>query len=144
MRIDVKDRRSGQLSGRLLPVENTEYDFTGRTGAQLGALHLDDTFVQLRTGLLEDGPVAELRDPESGYGLRITAMTSTIKALRVYAPLDGSFISIEPQFNYDDPFGREWSKDEDTGMVVLQPGQSTQWKIRLEIFSLSSSRPDSL
>ena len=144
MRVEVKDRRTGQLSGRLLPVENTEYDFTGRTGAQLGGLNLDDTFVHLRTGLLEDGPVAELRDPESGYGLRITAMTSTIKAMRVYAPLGGSFISISPQFNYDDPFGREWAKDEDTGMVVLQPGQSTQWKIRLEIFSLSSSRPDSL
>lgn len=144
MRVDVKDRRNGQPSGRLLPVENTEYDFTGRNGAQLGTLNLDDTFVHLRTGLLEDGPVAELRDPESGYGLRITAMTSTIKAIRVYAPLGGSFISIEPQFNYDDPFGREWPKDEDTGMVVLQPGRSTQWKIRLEIFSLSSSRPDSL
>ena len=46
---------------------------------------------------------------------------------------------FEPQFNYDDPFGHEWAKDEDTGMVVLQPGQSTQWKIRLEIFSLSST-----
>ena len=144
MRIDVKDRRTGQLSGKLLPVENTEYDFTARDGAQLGALNLDDVFVHLRTGLLEDGPVAELRDPDSGYGLRITAMTSTIKAIRVYAPLDGSFISIEPQFNYDDPFGREWAKDEDTGMVVLQPGQTTQWKIRLEIFSLNSSQPDSL
>jgi aldose 1-epimerase len=144
MRMEVKDRRTGQLSGRLLPVENTEYDFTGRTGAQLGALNLDDMFVHLRTGLLEDGPVAELRDPVNGYGLRITAMTSTIKAIRVYAPLDGSFISIEPQFNYDDPFGRQWPKDEDTGMVVLQPGQSTQWKIRLEIFSLGSSQPDSL
>ena len=41
--------------------------------------------------------------------------------------------------NYDDPFGHEWAKDEDTGMVVLQPGQSMQWKIRLEIFSLSST-----
>ena len=144
MRIDVKDRRTGQLSGKLLPVEKTEYDFTGRDGAQLGALNLDDVFVHLRTELLEDGPVAELRDPDSGYGLRIMAMTSTIKAIRVYAPLDGSFISIEPQFNYDDPFGREWGKDEDTGMVVLQPGQATQWKIRLEIFPLNSSPRDSL
>ena len=139
MRVDVKDRRTGQLSGRLLPVENTEYDFTGRTGAQLGALNLDDTFVHLRTGLLEDGPVAELRDPESGYGLRITAMTSTIKAIRVYAPLDGSFISIDPQFNYDDPFGKEWTKDEDTGMAVLEPGQSVQWKVRLELFPLAGT-----
>jgi galactose mutarotase-like enzyme len=91
---------------------------------------------------MEDGPMAELRDPENDYGLRITAMTSSIKAMRVYAPLDGSFISIQPQFNYDDPFGREWPKDEDTGMVVLQPGQTTQWKIRLEIFSLSSTDTD--
>jgi len=144
LRVEVKDRRTGQLSGRLLPVEGTEYDFTGRSGAKLGALHLDDTFVHLREGLMEDGPVAELRDPENDYGLRITAMTPSIKAMRVYAPLDGSFISIEPQFNYDDPFGREWPKDEDTGMMVLQPGQSAQWKIRLEIFSLSSSQTEHL
>lgn len=139
-RMEVKDRRTGQLSGRLLPVEGTEYDFTGPMGAQLGALNLDDSFVHLHTGLMENGPVVELRDPENDYGLRITAMTSTIQAVRVYAPLDGSFISIQPQFNYDDPFGREWGKDEDTGMVTLQPGQSTQWRIRLEIFSLSEGQ----
>jgi aldose 1-epimerase len=144
LRVEVKDRRTGQLSGKLLPVEGTEYDFTGRTGARLGALNLDDSFVHLRTGLMENGPVAELRDPENNYGLRVTAMTSAIRAIRVYAPLDGSFISIQPQFNYDDPFGREWSADEDTGMVVLQPGQSTQWRIRLEIFSLSSGPTDHL
>jgi aldose 1-epimerase len=144
LRVDVKDRRTGQLSGRLVPVEGTEYDFTGRDGAQLGALNLDDSFVHLRTGLMEDGPVAELRDPENDYGIRITAMTSSIRAIRVYAPLDGSFISIEPQFNFDDPFGREWAKGEDTGMVVLQPGESTQLRVRLEIFSLSSSQTDHL
>jgi aldose 1-epimerase len=83
--------------------------------------------------------MAELRDPENDYGLRITAMTSNIRAIRVYAPLDGSYVSIEPQTNYDDPFGHQWARDEDTGMVVLQPGQSMQWQIRLQIFSLSSA-----
>jgi galactose mutarotase-like enzyme len=73
LRVEVKDRRSGELSGRLVPVEKTEYDFTSRTGAQLGALKLDDSFVHLRTGLMENGPMAELRDPENDYGLRITA-----------------------------------------------------------------------
>lgn len=143
-RVEVKDRRMQQLSGRLLPVAGTEYDFTGPSGARLGALNLDDTFVHLHQGLMDNGPVAELRDPENDYGLRITAMTSLIKAFRVYAPLDGSFLSIDPQFNFDDPFGREWPKGEDTGMVVLQPGQSTQWKIRLEIFSLSSTQAEHL
>jgi aldose 1-epimerase len=139
MRLEVKDRRTGQLSGKLLPVEKTDYDFTGRNGAEIGALNLDDSFVHLKTALMESGPVAELRDPENDYGLRLTAVTPTIKSIRVYAPLDGSFISIEPQFNYDDPLGKEWANNEDTGMVVLQPGQSTQWKIQLEIFSLSST-----
>ena len=88
---------------------------------------------------MENGPMAELRDPENDYGLRITAQTSTIKAIRVYAPLDGSYISVEPRSNFDDPFGHQWAKDEDTGIVVLQPGQTMQWKIRLEIFSLSSA-----
>ena len=74
-RVEVKDRRTGQLSGRLLPVEGTEYDFTAREGARLGALNLDDSFVHLRTGLMEDGPVAELRDPENDYGLRLIAMS---------------------------------------------------------------------
>jgi aldose 1-epimerase len=67
-------------------------------------------------------------------------LSPTIKAIRVYAPLDGSFISIDPQFNFDDPFGHEWAREEDTGVVVLQPGQSTQWRIRMEIFSLSTSQ----
>jgi aldose 1-epimerase len=60
--------------------------------------------------------------------------------MRVEAPADGNFVSIEPQYNYDDPFGREWGKDVDTGMVVLQPGQSTQWKVRLELIALSGSQ----
>jgi hypothetical protein len=29
-------------------------------------------------------------------------------------------------------------------MVVLQPGQTTQWKIRLEIFSLRAGTPGHL
>jgi aldose 1-epimerase len=136
-RVEIADRRSGLPSGRLLPVAGTEYDFTGRNGARLGSLSLDDSFVHLKQAFMDNGPVAELRDPQSDYGLRITAMTSNIKAMRVYAPAAANFICIDPQFNFDDPFGREWGKDEDTGMVVLQPGQAVQWKIRLEIFSLT-------
>jgi hypothetical protein len=60
--------------------------------------------------------------------------------MRVVAPADGDFVSIDPQYNNDDPLGREWDKDGDAGMVVLQPGQTTQWKVRLEIYSLSQSQ----
>jgi aldose 1-epimerase len=140
LRSEVRDRQTGLPTGKLLPVTDTPYDFTTWSGRQLGELSLDDSFVHLRPALLDNGPIAELRDPKSNYGLRITAITPTIKAMRVYAPASENFVSIEPQFNYDDPFGTEWPRQEDTGMVVLQPGQSVQWQIRLEIFSLDPGR----
>jgi galactose mutarotase-like enzyme len=138
-RAEVRDRHTDIPSGRLLPVAGTEYDFTARTGAALGSLSLDDTFVQLRQAPLDNGPVAELRDPINNYGLRLTLLSTSIKAIHVTAPANGGFITISPQFNYDDPFGREWPRDEDTGMVVLQPGRSATWRIRLEIFALTSN-----
>jgi aldose 1-epimerase len=136
-RVEIQDRRSGMPSGKLLPVAGTEYDFSAHDGAPLGSLNLNDSFVNLRQAFMDIGPTAELRDPESDYGLRLTAMSPNIKAMRVYAPAGANFVSIDPQFNYDDPFGWEWG-NEDTGMVVLQPGQSVQWKIRLEIFALTT------
>lgn len=139
MRIDIPNRQTGLPSGKLLPVQDTPYDFTKQDGSPLGTLDMDDSFVHLRPGLLDNGPAVELRDPESDYGLRIMAISSSIKAIRVYAPSGAEFVSIDPQMNYDDPLGREWPKEEDTGMVVLQPGQSVQWKIRLEIFPLRTS-----
>jgi aldose 1-epimerase len=136
-RTEVQDRRTGLPSGRLLAVAGTEYDFTAHDGSRLGSLSLDDCFVHLRAGLMDNGPVAEIRDPADNYGLRLTAISSNIKAMQVSAPAGSAFVSIDPRFNYNDPFGREWLGKEDTGMVVLEPGQSVQWKIRLEIFSLT-------
>lgn len=139
LRAEIPDRRTGLPSGKLLPVQGTPYDFTGPEGSPLRTLDIDDCFVHLRPALLDNGPVAELRDPGSGYGLRVTAVSSSIKAIQVYAPANASFVSIDPMMNYDDPLGREWPRDEDTGMAILQPGQSVQWKIRLEIFPLGPS-----
>jgi aldose 1-epimerase len=133
---ETADRRDGMPTGRLLPVVGTPSDFTGHDGARLGELNLNDSFVHIKQGLLDNGAIAELRDPKSNYGLRITILSPSIKAIHVDAPANASFVSIDPRFNYDDPLGHEWAKDEDTGMVVLQPGQTVQWKIRLEIFAL--------
>jgi galactose mutarotase-like enzyme len=133
---EMRDRK-GQPTGSLAPVGGTEYDFTARGGAALGQMDLDDGFVDLHQELLDSGPVAELIDPANDFGLRLTMLSPAIHAIRVLAPANGGFVTIDPQFNYDDPFGREWGPENDTGMVLLQPGQTTQWKIRLEIYSLS-------
>jgi len=139
MREEVRDRESGLPTGVLLPVNGTPYDFTMRGGAALGKMNLDDNFVALHRDLITNTTVAELSDPANDYGVRLTALSPTIKAMRVVAPADADYVSIGPQFNYDDPFGREWSNDTDTGMVVLQPGQSTQWEVRLELYSLAGN-----
>ena len=139
MRLDVRNHDERQPTGSLLPVAGTPFDFAMDRGARLGTMDLDDSFVALQQNLLDNGPIAELSDPSNNYGLRLTALTSTIKAMHVVAPERGDFVSIEPQFNYEDPFGREWGKTTDTGMVVLQPKQSVQWKVRLEVFSIAGT-----
>jgi aldose 1-epimerase len=135
MRVDVRDRNKGLPTGTLVPVKGTPYDFTAVEGTKLGTMDLDDCFVALHQALLDSGPVAEFRDPAKGYGIRLTSLSPAIKAIHVLAPADGDYLSIEPQFNYPDPFGREWAKTPDNGVVMLAPGQSTRWQVRVEVFS---------
>jgi aldose 1-epimerase len=134
MRVGMNDRAKGQPTGKLVPVAGTAYDFSMPGGAKLGTKTLDESFVALHQGLLDNGPTAELSDPASGFGLRLTALSPTIRAMRVVAPAGAGFVSIDPQYNYPDPFGREWESGASTGMVTLEPGQSTEWKVRLELF----------
>jgi galactose mutarotase-like enzyme len=120
-------------TGRTAPTEGTAYDFSASGGAPLGELFLDDCFFELERK--DGGPaVAEVIDPAAGYGLRIAALSPAIKAFQVYAPLDKAFVVVEPQFNLADPFSKIWSKGTDTGMVVLEPGQSVTYSVRLEVF----------
>lgn len=130
---EMSDNGSVFPTGRLLPVAGTAYDFSQRGGRALGKTYLDQEYVNLKPGLLDSGPIVELRDPEANYGLRVTALSPQIKTLRVYSPLHKEFVVIEPQFNVLDPFGKEW-KGDDTGMAVLQPGKSVTWKVRLSLF----------
>lgn len=129
---------NGTPTGNAAPVSGTPYDFTSRQGAPLGTAALDDCFIALRQDLLDSGPVAELSYPAEELGLRLTSLTPSIKAMQVIAPADVNRIILAPRTNYPDPFGHEWSKSGDSGMVVLQPGQSVQWKVRLEVFTPSS------
>jgi aldose 1-epimerase len=132
-----RSERNGVPTGRLLPVSGTGFDYTAREGAKLPDRGLDECFADLPQGVLDNGPVAELDDAAAGYRLRLTALSPEIKAIRAVAPADANFVTIGPQFNYPDPLGREWEKSGGSGMVTLAPGQSVQWKVRLEILPLS-------
>ncbi|MGI8548826.1 MAG: aldose 1-epimerase [Gemmatimonadaceae bacterium] len=121
-------------TGGVVPVAGTPYDFSAPNGVALGDLYLDDCFV----GLLKNGDgstVCEIIDPEASYGLRVIATSADVTAVQVYAPPDKTFVALEPQFNWADPFGPEWRAEVNTGMVVLQPGESVTYTVRLELFT---------
>ncbi|MFC3077342.1 aldose 1-epimerase [Phenylobacterium terrae] len=120
-------------TGRIAEVAGTPYDF--REARPLEGLYLDDCF----TELVRDGSgrvVCEILDPAAGYGLRISTPTPQVKAVQVYAPPDKAFVVLEPQFNLADPYSAVWPEGVDTGMALLQPGETATYQVRLETFAV--------
>ncbi len=117
--------------GKIEKVKGTDFDFTAPGGREMGKLFLDDTF----TDLTREGGnmISEVIDPAAKYGVRIIAETPQVTAVQVYAPPAKSFIVVEPQFNLADPFSPVW-KGHPTGMLMLKPGESVTYKVRLELF----------
>ncbi len=129
---------TGIPTGRMVPVSGTPLDFVRARGTALGHMPVDNTFVHLTAAVLSNGPVAELRDTTWGYGVRILPLTANIKALRVIAPPDQPWVAIGPYTNFDDALGSEWDTSEGSGITTLQPGDSLQWKVRVEVFTFTA------
>jgi galactose mutarotase-like enzyme len=126
----VQDYDGVLPTGRIEAVAGTPYDFSKPGGRPLGDLRLDDCFVDLETEA-----ITELIDPAASYGLRVSAAAPPVRAIQVYAPLDGAFVAAEPQLNWGDPFGSQWGAEVDTGMALLEPGESVIYSVRLELFT---------
>jgi galactose mutarotase-like enzyme len=122
-------------TGKLVPVKSYEggkYDYNAKDGKALDDDFLDDNFSTLKR---TDGKVdVQLIDPAANYGIHILGISPEIKTVQVYAPPTKQFTAIEEQFNFGDPFGKEWH-GMDTGMVTLKPGESVTWHVRLELFT---------
>ena len=133
-----QDHNTGIPTGRMLPVTGTPLDFASTRGTRLGSTSIDDTYTRLTTGLMASTPVIELRDTTSGYGLRVIPLSASIRGLRVIAPADKPWVCIGPETNFDDALGSQWDTAEGSGITTLQPGDSIQWKVRVEIFSFTA------
>jgi aldose 1-epimerase len=118
-------------TGELKPVKGTDYDYNAPDGVALDDHFLDDNFSHLQR--TNGAAVVKMMDPDAHYGLTVSALSPEIRTIQVYSPKPASFVAIEDQFNYVDPFGKRW-KGMDTGMVTLRPGQSVTWKVRLGLF----------
>lgn len=123
-------------TGQLKPVSGTIYDYRDTQGIPLDDHALDDNFSHLlRTyGAVE----VKLIDPEAHYGIDVEGVSPTIETVQVYSPQGKNFVAVEDQFNFVDPFGKEWN-GMDTGMVTLHPGRSTTWEVRLRLLSPDAS-----
>lgn len=118
-------------TGKLKPVGGTQYDLQAPGGAALAHNFYDDNWSKLEW---KNGAVTvKVIDPAAHYGVDIVGISPEIKTIQMYAPPTMKFVAIEDQFNFADPFGKEWGSM-DTGMVTLKPGQSTKWHVRLHVF----------
>ena len=118
-------------TGKLEPVDGTQYDLRASGGVPLAQNFYDDNWSKLEW---KDGVVTvKVIDPAAHYGVDIVGVSPEIKTIQMYAPPPMQFVAIEDQFNFADPFGKEWGTM-DTGMVRLKPGQSTKWHVRLHVF----------
>jgi aldose 1-epimerase len=124
-------------TGKLKPVKGTKYDYNAPGGKPLDGDFLDDNFSKLTHS--DGGVDVQLIDPKANYGIHVIGESPEIKTVQVYAPTDPgkNFAAIEEQFNFADPFGKEWHGT-DTGMVTLKPGASVTWKVKLELFTPES------
>jgi galactose mutarotase-like enzyme len=118
-------------TGKILPVEGTRFDLRGTAGVPLGSNFFDDNWNHL--DWVNHAVTVRVIDLAAHYGVNIIGLSPEIKAIQMYAPPTAKFVAIEHQYNFGDPFGKEWGSM-DTGMVTLKPGQSTRWHVRLGVF----------
>jgi len=118
-------------TGKLTPVDGTKFDLRAPGGKALGTVFFDDNWSKLTWS--SGATTVEVTDPAAHYGVKIEGLSPEIKTIQAYAPPDKQFVAIEHQYNFADPFGKEWGAM-DTGMVTLKPGQSTKWHVRLRVF----------
>jgi len=118
-------------TGKIVKVEGTRFDLRGAGGVPLGKEFFDDNWSRLEWA--NKAATVQVIDPAARYGVGIEGLSPEIKAIQVYAPPSKQFVAVEHQYNFGDPFGKEWGET-DTGMVTLKPGQATKWHVRLHVF----------
>jgi aldose 1-epimerase len=132
------NRATGLPTGRTASTDGTRLDFSRAGGTRLGSQDIDEVYTQLQAPGQSSQTAIELRDPAYNLKLRLIPMTANITKLHLIAPADKKWVSIGPNTNVPDAFGPEWQPQE-TGMVMLAPGASMEWKVRLEIAPISTS-----
>jgi aldose 1-epimerase len=114
-------------SADMMPVEHTpvppEWDFS--RGAAISSVSVDNCF----TGF---GGKALIEWPGRHRGLSIEA-SPEFRNLVVFVPPKQDFFCCEPVSNVNDGFNKLARKEPDTGVVVLQPGETLAGTVRFRV-----------
>ena len=127
--VPSSDRLSGNAAKS---VHGSADDFSGSSGAPLGQNEVNATFINLKRSFLGNGPVVELRDMRNNFSIRLTALSPSIRSLHVETSPDKKTIVLA--YSTAD---EAVSRAEALGSSQLRPGQQLQWKVRVEIASLT-------
>ena len=133
---EIGERGKNLPSGRIVAAGPETARFQMRPAA-LGAEALEASVVRPRAALLDTGVTAEMRDLGSGVGLKMTAVSSSIHVVEASSPAGANYVTLGMQTNYEDPLGKQWQAAEGQAISTLMPGQSMEWKIRLEIYPIT-------
>lgn len=126
------DRHDDMIpTGKLVNVEGTVNDWRAPEGMVLGDRFYDENWCHFER---TNGVIAvKVIDPAAHYGVEVDGVSPEIKTVEAFTPARAKFVAIEHQYNFNDPFGKQWN-GMDTGMVRLKPGQRTTWHVRLKVF----------
>jgi aldose 1-epimerase len=133
------DPKTGMPTGRTRSISQTPLDFLAARGTALGTTTIRETYVNLQSGVMSDGPIVQLSDTGYNYTLRMIPLSANIQRLHVEAPADKPWISVAPWTNANDPFGDQWSGAEGSGIMTLEPGATFEYRVRLEISAQRST-----
>ncbi len=142
--VTVENPETAEPTGKTNWLTGTPRDFMRPVGTPLGSTDVEETYVNLIHGLAGATPVAQLRVPSFNYGIQVIPQTANITRMHVSAPLGKKWVAIDPDTNSDDPFGSEWGTLAKSGMSVLQPGETFEWKVRLQLVPLTTSAAGAL
>lgn len=127
------DPATGAPTGHSTSVAGTALDFSSAHGSHLGNQSIDATYTPILNASQQ--PAVVLDDPSYNLSLQLIPMSTNIRALHIVAPVNQKWVSISPDTNLPDPFGREWTA-QDGGMMTLLPGQTMEWKVRLQVSAI--------
>ena len=97
----------------------------------LGTRDVDQTYIDLKHSFLGTGPEVRLRNRADGYTLRMTAVTPSIRSLHVQAAKDGKSVLLA--------FSTAAGKDGSDARTLVAPGETLQWRVRVEALPESTS-----